>query len=124
MCRNSCEPSPISISKWTIQSYNYSYLAIPISRPGHSFPTHVQLPPKFEFSFTAEKDRMTFAPAGLVPLAAQLGEVKAISEVLFAARITSSSLLKSSTGITGANGSSVIILVSPVTPFRTVGSKK
>jgi hypothetical protein len=49
--------------------------------------SQVQLPPKFEFSFTAEKDRMTFAPAGLNPLAAQLGEVKVIAEILFAARI-------------------------------------
>jgi hypothetical protein len=49
--------------------------------------SQVQLPPKFEFSFTAEKDRMTFVPAGLNPLAGQLGEVKAISEILFAARI-------------------------------------
>ena len=44
-------------------------------------------PQKFEFSFTAEKDRLTFASAGLSPLAQQLGEVKAIAEILFAARI-------------------------------------
>ena len=47
----------------------------------------VMVPPKFEFSFTVEKDRVTFAQPGLAPLAAQLGEVKALSEVLFAARI-------------------------------------
>jgi hypothetical protein len=47
----------------------------------------VVLPQKFEFSFTEEKDRVTFSPAGLNPLAVQLGEVKALSEVLFAARI-------------------------------------
>ena len=49
--------------------------------------TDVALPPKFEFSFTAEKDRVTFAAGGLKPLAEQLGEVKAISEILFTARI-------------------------------------
>jgi hypothetical protein len=47
----------------------------------------VLLPPKFEFSFTAEKDRMTFAPGSLDALATQLGEVKALSEILFATRI-------------------------------------
>jgi hypothetical protein len=49
--------------------------------------SNVVLPPKFEFSFTVEKDRVTFAPAGLPALAQQLGEVKALSEILFAARI-------------------------------------
>jgi hypothetical protein len=47
----------------------------------------VLLPPKFEFSFTAENDRMTFAPAGLQPLAEQLSEVAAITRVLFTARV-------------------------------------
>jgi hypothetical protein len=47
----------------------------------------VLLPPKFEFSFTAENDRMTFSPGGLEPLTEQLGEVAAISRVLFAARV-------------------------------------
>ena len=47
----------------------------------------VLLPPKFAFSFTAEGDRMTFAPAGLGPLAEQLGEVATISRVLYAARV-------------------------------------
>jgi hypothetical protein len=47
----------------------------------------VTLPPKFDFSFTAERDRLTFSPAGLEPLAVQLGEVAAISRVLFAARV-------------------------------------
>ena len=47
----------------------------------------VVLPQKFEFSFTEEKDRVTFASGGLDPLAVQLGEVKALAEILFAARI-------------------------------------
>ena len=47
----------------------------------------VVLPPNYDFSFAAEKNRLTFAPGGLDLLAAQLGEVKTISEVLFAARV-------------------------------------
>jgi hypothetical protein len=47
----------------------------------------VSLPPKYDFSFATEKDKLTFSPAGLEPLAAQLGEVKSICEILFAARI-------------------------------------
>ncbi|HTB85323.1 MAG TPA: Amuc_1100 family pilus-like protein [Candidatus Sulfotelmatobacter sp.] len=47
----------------------------------------VLLPPKFDFSFTAEGDRMTFTPSGLGPLAEQLGEVAAISRILYAARV-------------------------------------
>jgi len=47
----------------------------------------ITLPAKYDFSFASEKDRLTFASAGLEPLAAQLGEVKSICELLFAARI-------------------------------------
>jgi len=47
----------------------------------------VSLPLRYDFSFGAEKDRVTFAPGSLEPLAVQLGEVKAIVEILFAARI-------------------------------------
>jgi hypothetical protein len=50
---------------------------------------NVTLPPDFGFSFTAERNRLTFAPGSLDPLAVQLGEVKAISEILFAARVNS-----------------------------------
>jgi len=48
---------------------------------------NVALPPDFDFSFTAHVDRLTFAPGSLEPLSAQLGEVKAISEVLFIAGV-------------------------------------
>ena len=48
---------------------------------------NVALPPDFDFSFTAHVDRLTFAPGSLGPLSVQLGEVKAISEVLFGAGI-------------------------------------
>jgi hypothetical protein len=47
----------------------------------------VALPPKYDFSFSAQLPQMKFTPGSLGPLAAQLGEVKAISEILFATRI-------------------------------------
>jgi hypothetical protein len=50
---------------------------------------NVALPPDYGFSFTAERNRVTFAPGSLEPLAAQLGEVKTISEIIFEARVNS-----------------------------------
>lgn len=47
----------------------------------------VQLPDKYAFSFTAIRPLLVFDQAGLGPLAAQLGEVKAICDVLFDAKI-------------------------------------
>ena len=47
----------------------------------------VTLPPKYDFSFAAQRSLVKFASGSLEPLAAQLGEVKAIAEVLFAARV-------------------------------------
>jgi hypothetical protein len=47
----------------------------------------VTLPPKYDFSFSAQRSLLRFAPGSLEPLAQQLGEVKAISEILFAARV-------------------------------------
>lgn len=47
----------------------------------------VQVATNYYFSFTAERDRIMFDKAGLVPLSVQLGEVKAICDVLFAARV-------------------------------------
>jgi hypothetical protein len=50
---------------------------------------NVALPPDYGFSFTAERNKVTFAPGALNPLSVQLGEVKAVSEILFAARVNS-----------------------------------
>jgi len=50
---------------------------------------NVTLSPDYGFSFTAERNRVTFAPGSLEPLSIQLGEVKTISEILFAAGINS-----------------------------------
>ncbi|HEX5218922.1 MAG TPA: Amuc_1100 family pilus-like protein [Verrucomicrobiae bacterium] len=47
----------------------------------------VILPPKYRFSFDAQAGRVTFAEGTLVPLAAQLGEVKVICGVLNAAKV-------------------------------------
>ncbi|HTQ51102.1 MAG TPA: Amuc_1100 family pilus-like protein [Candidatus Acidoferrales bacterium] len=47
----------------------------------------VQLPPKYSFSFEAQRSSVKFTPGSLAPLAVQLGEVKKIAEILFAARI-------------------------------------
>lgn len=49
----------------------------------------VQLPPKYSFSFEAQRYIVRFQPGSLEPLAVQLGEVKTIAEILFAAHINS-----------------------------------
>jgi hypothetical protein len=47
----------------------------------------VSLPPKYDFSFSAQRPLVKFAAGSLEPLAVQLGEVRAIAEILFDARI-------------------------------------
>jgi hypothetical protein len=49
----------------------------------------VTLPPKYDFSFAAERMLVKFASGSLEPLAVQLGEVKTIAETIFPARINS-----------------------------------
>lgn len=46
----------------------------------------VMLPPKYDFSFSAERSLVKFAPDSLEPLAQQLGEVKAVVETIFSTR--------------------------------------
>ena len=46
----------------------------------------VALPPKYDFSFSAQRPLVRFAPGSLELLAVQLGEVKAIAETVFSAR--------------------------------------
>lgn len=48
---------------------------------------NVMLPPKYGFSFEAERSLVKFAPEGLPALTTQLGEVKTISEIFFGARV-------------------------------------
>jgi hypothetical protein len=96
------------LRRWINQTTNYFQPIAPIPKPGGQLSdqvfagalhatldqlqkaaaaANVALPPDFNFSFSAQNIRVTFAPGSLAPLAAQLGEVKAISEVLFAAGI-------------------------------------
>jgi len=49
----------------------------------------VGLPQAYSFSFEAEKQRISFAPGSLGPLATQLGEVKLLCGLLFDAKINS-----------------------------------
>jgi hypothetical protein len=49
----------------------------------------VTLPPNYDFSFSTIKKQITFASGSLQPLAVQLGEVKAICDILFHAKINS-----------------------------------
>jgi hypothetical protein len=51
--------------------------------------TSVTLPPQYNFSFKAQRDLVKFAPGSLGSLAVQFGEVKIISEILFAAHVNS-----------------------------------
>ncbi|HTR40977.1 MAG TPA: Amuc_1100 family pilus-like protein [Pseudomonadales bacterium] len=48
---------------------------------------NVELPPDYAFSFAAERNLVTFAPGSLGPLSTHLGEVKAICDILFSAKI-------------------------------------
>lgn len=47
----------------------------------------VQLPPQYYFSFTAQSDKAVFDSTSLGQISQQLGEVKTIVEILYAARI-------------------------------------
>ena len=47
----------------------------------------VVVPPKYDFSFSAQRPLVKFAPGSLEALAVQLGEVKSITEILFSTRI-------------------------------------
>jgi hypothetical protein len=49
----------------------------------------VTLPPQYGFSFEAERTSVKFAPGTLTALSQQLGEVKVICEILYAAKINS-----------------------------------
>jgi hypothetical protein len=46
-------------------------------------------PPKYSFSFEAQRSLLKIKPESLGPLSEQLGEVKAVAEVLFAAHVNS-----------------------------------
>jgi hypothetical protein len=48
---------------------------------------NVGLLPQYSFSFSVQMGKVRFAPGSLGPLAGQLGEVKTVAEILFAARV-------------------------------------
>jgi len=48
---------------------------------------NITLPPQYFFSFDAQNSKLTISPASLQPLAVQLGEVKAIAEIIFSAHV-------------------------------------
>jgi hypothetical protein len=87
----------------------------------------VLLPPQYNFSFEAEHSLMKFAPGSLDPLSVQLGEVKSICEILFAAKVNSLDNLRRtrvSDDDTGGpqsdyfNGSSSSTSVAVFTPYE------
>jgi hypothetical protein len=47
----------------------------------------VTLPPKYDFSFSAQRPLVKFAPESLEPLAVQLGQVKVLAEAVYSARV-------------------------------------
>jgi len=49
----------------------------------------VLLPPRYNFSFEAQRQKVLFAPGSLDALATQLGEIKAICDILDSAKINS-----------------------------------
>jgi len=49
----------------------------------------INLPEKSCFSFDVQSRELTIAPSSLVPLSVQLGEVKAIADAIFSARVNS-----------------------------------
>src|SRR5689334_9443032 len=54
----------------------------------------VGLPTAYDFSFQAEKNLVSFSSNSLAPLSVQLGEVKAICEILFEAKVNSLDILQ------------------------------
>jgi hypothetical protein len=48
---------------------------------------NVELPADYSFSFAAERNLVTFSPGSLNALASHLGEVKAIADVMFDAKV-------------------------------------
>lgn len=49
----------------------------------------VMVPPQYDFSFAAERQLVKFAPGGLDQFPTQLGEIKTIAEIIYAARVNS-----------------------------------
>lgn len=85
----------------------------------------VQLPNDYYFTFQAQKRLMIFDPNSLEKLAVQLGEIKVICDVLFAARINSLDSIQRETVSTNDNFPSdylaqktVSLPLADVAPYR------
>jgi hypothetical protein len=87
-------PIPVSDSgKISAEDFTFA-LSRTIERLHHDAEAaSVTLPPKnsagqtYSFSFEEQRPRLSFAPGSLAPLSVQLGEVKAICDVLFQAKV-------------------------------------
>jgi hypothetical protein len=87
----------------------------------------VTLPVDYSFSFQAQRQKVSFRPGSLQPLATQLGEVKAICDVLFAAKVNSLDILKrehtadddaTTTGTDYINDKSVTNDLAVISPYE------
>ena len=78
--------SPIPLGQVTTKTYATALSATVNLLQQEAKDGSVGLPPQYNFSFEVQAKKLNIA-SGLIPLAQQLGEVKAISEILFAARV-------------------------------------
>ncbi len=87
----------------------------------------VALPPKYNFSFEAQRSRVNFSSGSLGSLAVQFGEVKTIAEILYAAKVNSLDGIQrvrvSEDDATGPqadyiNGNSVTNNLAVLTPYQ------
>lgn len=65
----------------------------------------VTLPPDYKFSFEAQKNKVSFNQASLLPLAIQLGEVKSICDILFDAKVNALDNIRRERATTEDSGS-------------------
>jgi hypothetical protein len=84
-------PIPESTSSNKITDHDFaSQLRITVSQLQHSAAQQsVLLPQDYYFTFEAQKKIMNFDPASLDQLAVHLGEIKALCDLLFAAKVNS-----------------------------------
>jgi hypothetical protein len=77
---------------------------------------HVTVPPNFNYSFSAQRVAVTFAPGSINRLAARLADVKSLCQILFDARVYSvDSLRRSSASEDEALTSPDLLVAKPVT---------
>ena len=91
-----CPPIPVPESgKLTSQEFSSALSRTVDQMQRDAAKASVELPGKdsrgntYSFSFAAQRESLAYAPGSLDPLSVQLGEVKAICDVLFQAKINS-----------------------------------